>query len=325
MGINDNGSQPDASAGIDISFPDKGFLPPRIALTSTNSASPITAPALGLLVYNTAVAGNYPTNVTAGYYYWNGTAWVTLSVDPGTSIGDMRFWNGTRWVIIPAGINGQFLTFRYGIPVWGQAAFPCGTTVTVNHVAGVVAPVTKTVVYGTVTGIPGEQSKCWITRNLGANQQATAVNDGSEVSAGWYWQFNRKQGYKHDGANRTPNTAWITPISERSDWISAKDPCTLELGTAWRIPSESEWTNVNAVGAWTNWNGPWNSALKLHAAGELYYSSGALTDRGSYGNYWSSTNLVGDWGKNLFFGSLWCAMNGNFMSTGYSIRCIRDY
>ena len=45
----------------------------------------------------------------------------------------------------------------------------------INHLAANgVAPVDKTVTYSTVTGIPGEPTKCWITSNLGASQQATA-------------------------------------------------------------------------------------------------------------------------------------------------------
>ncbi len=133
--------------------------------------------------------------------------------------------------------------------------------------AGAVAPVAKSVTYGTVTNIPGEPSKCWITSNLGASQQATAVNDATEASAGWYWQFNRKQGYKHDGTTRTPNTTWIGSISETSDWVTANDPCTIELGSGWRIPTSTEWTNVDASGGWTDRNGPWTSGLKLHPAG----------------------------------------------------------
>ncbi len=85
--------------------------------------------------------------------------------------------------------------------------FECGTgTLVINHLTtGGVAPVNKSVMYGTVTNIPGETSKCWITRNLGDSQQATAVNDNTEASAGWYWQFNRKQGYKHDGSVVKPS------------------------------------------------------------------------------------------------------------------------
>ena len=137
----------------------------------------------------------------------------------------------------------------------------------VNHVAGTVAPVSKTVTYGTVTNIPGATTKCWITSNLGADHQATAVSDATEASAGWYWQFNRKQGYKHDGTTRTPNTAWITSINESSDWITANDPCTSELGSGWRLPTSTEWSNVDASGSWMDWFIPWISGLKLHAAG----------------------------------------------------------
>lgn len=78
-------------------------------------------------------------------------------------------------------------------------AFLCGNSITVSHVAGTVAPVSKTTTYGTVTNIPGETTKCWITSNLGADHQATSMGDATEASGGWYWQFNRKQGYKNDG------------------------------------------------------------------------------------------------------------------------------
>lgn len=73
---------PNASAKLEIAATDKGFLPPRIALTATNAFSPITgtaASAAGLLVYNTATAGSAPNNVVPGYYYWNGTAWIQIA------------------------------------------------------------------------------------------------------------------------------------------------------------------------------------------------------------------------------------------------------
>ena len=134
------------------------------------------------------------------------------------------------------------------------------------------------------------------------------MSDATEASAGWYWQFNRKQGYKlaDDGITRTPNTTWITSISETSDWLAASDPCTIELGGGWRIPTNTEWTNGDAGGSWTNWNGPYGSALKIHAAGNLYNSDGSLHDRGSYGYYWSSTQSSASNGWSLFFYSGLC-------------------
>ena len=71
-------STPNASAKLEITDANRGVLIPRIALTAANSAGPVTAPATSLLVYNTATAGVAPNNVTPGYYYWSGSAWVRL-------------------------------------------------------------------------------------------------------------------------------------------------------------------------------------------------------------------------------------------------------
>jgi hypothetical protein len=73
---------PNASAKLEVAATDKGFLPPRVALTATNAFSPIVgtaANATGLLVYNTATTTNTPNNVLPGYYYWNGSAWIQIS------------------------------------------------------------------------------------------------------------------------------------------------------------------------------------------------------------------------------------------------------
>jgi hypothetical protein len=201
--------------------------------------------------------------------------------------------------------------------------YPCGTSFTIDHVAGTVAPVTKTVTYGTITNIPGEPTKCWITSNLGADHQATAVDDATEPSAGWYWQFNHKQGYKHDGATRTPNSTWID-FAEFFDWQAANDPCAIELGNGWRIPTYTEWFNVDNIGNWTNWNGPW-TALKLHAAGYLNENDASLTFRGSYGRYWSSAQIDVSKAWHLFiFPSASMMGNGNTKMAGMTLRCLRD-
>lgn len=69
---------PSPSAKLEVASSNQGFLPPRIVLTATNAASPVTSPATGLLVYNTATAGTAPNNVAPGYYYWNGSTWVAI-------------------------------------------------------------------------------------------------------------------------------------------------------------------------------------------------------------------------------------------------------
>lgn len=90
IGINPDGGAPNPSALLDVdanALPvndKKGLLIPRLALTATNVPAPVVAPATSLLVYNTATAGTVPTNVTPGYYYWDGVQWVRLlaTTDP---------------------------------------------------------------------------------------------------------------------------------------------------------------------------------------------------------------------------------------------------
>lgn len=203
-------------------------------------------------------------------------------------------------------------------------ACPCGNPLIVDHMAGNVAPVNKAVIYKMAIDLPGEPSKCWITSNLGADHKADAVEDTTEASAGWYWQFNRMQGYMHDGLTRTPNTAWITGINENSEWTADNDPCTIELGGTWRIPTNSEWDNVYGNGGWVNWVAPWNSALRIHAAGYLHYLDGSLHDRGTGGYYWTGSQHNSPTGVYIYFNISTCAIEDEPKTSGFSIRCIKD-
>ena len=67
-------TSPDASAKLDVYSTNKGFLPPRVILSSSTDATTITSPAEGLLVYNLGSVG-----LQAGYYYWNGGSWATIA------------------------------------------------------------------------------------------------------------------------------------------------------------------------------------------------------------------------------------------------------
>ena len=196
----------------------------------------------------------------------------------------------------------------------------CGDPVAINHIAGSVAPVDKTVTYQTVSNIPGEPALCWITSNLGADHQAAAVDDATEASAGWYWQFNRIQGYKHDGVNRIPVDGWLTSIDENADWYPSNDPCASELGTGWRIPTQSEWNNVKQ---WTEWNGAWNSPLKLHAAGFIYYDD-VFHDRGVQGVYWSTLQGGNQTGWYMRFTSSLSVLAGNEKEMANTLRCVKE-
>jgi len=81
IGISNTGAVPHSSSMLDIDASpnnNMGLLIPRIDLTATNSALPVTEPAISLLVYNKATAGVAPNSVSPGYYYWNGAAWIAF-------------------------------------------------------------------------------------------------------------------------------------------------------------------------------------------------------------------------------------------------------
>lgn len=86
LGINT--SKPDASAILEVSSNEspnnpgtkkKGFLPPRVALSSNIDVTTIATPAVGLMVYNTQDNGVFPNEVSKDqYYYWDGQKWERL-------------------------------------------------------------------------------------------------------------------------------------------------------------------------------------------------------------------------------------------------------
>lgn len=75
---------PNASAKLDVYATNKGFLPPRVTLTSVTDATTIASPAEGLLVYNLGSVG-----LQAGYYYWNGANWATIATASSAGNGVM--------------------------------------------------------------------------------------------------------------------------------------------------------------------------------------------------------------------------------------------
>ncbi len=81
-GANDNigigTGAPNNSAQLEMADTDRGILINRVALTATNSASPVSSPAPGLLVYNTANSSSGSTEVLPGFYYWDGSRWIAM-------------------------------------------------------------------------------------------------------------------------------------------------------------------------------------------------------------------------------------------------------
>ncbi len=79
VGIGNTNPSSDALLDIGTNSSTAGLRLPRVALTTTNSASPLSAHVSGMLIYNTATAGTGNNAVTPGFYYNDGTNWVRLA------------------------------------------------------------------------------------------------------------------------------------------------------------------------------------------------------------------------------------------------------
>jgi uncharacterized protein (TIGR02145 family) len=74
VGINTDGSSPQASAMLDIKSTEKGFLVPRMTASQREG---IGSPVSGLLVYQ--------TDAESGFYYYSGSAWAFIGRSDGSS------------------------------------------------------------------------------------------------------------------------------------------------------------------------------------------------------------------------------------------------
>jgi hypothetical protein len=77
----------DPNAVLELESATKGLLLPRLILESTDSFAPmISSPTAGMTIYNTATDGDGSTQVTPGFYYWNGTAWIRVADSNSTTM-----------------------------------------------------------------------------------------------------------------------------------------------------------------------------------------------------------------------------------------------
>lgn len=169
--------------------------------------------------------------------------------------------------------------------------------------------------------------KIWLAVNLGATTSPETSADTSPGAAGWFFQFNRKQAYYHNGKTLIPQ--WkIQSINEDSSWKPANDPCRLLLSDPWRLPTieelrafQSAPISQGGLGEGNRTDG-FNSTLNLHAAGNLWGFTGELQNRGEAGNFWASNQVNSKQGEILGMSGQGSGSFGGNKAFGRSVRCI---
>ena len=225
------------------------------------------------------------------------------------------------WKVVARDIHGA----ETSSDIWEFRTIPfdCGNTT--FQYAGIT--------YGTVE----YKNRCWLDRNLGASQVATAWDD--PASYGYYNQWGRFLDGHQIPASATTTTLSSTDDPGHGDFILAsglphdwRDP---QNDSLWQdalrtnnpcpggfyVPSETEWTDASA--GWTTGTNGYNSPLKLSATGYRSRVDGALGLMGSDG-YYQSSSISGYNHVYLWVGSGAGMYYNGERAGGIAVRCIME-
>lgn len=223
VGINDDNSEPDPSAGLDVKFTNKGFLPPRLTCIERNA---IAGPMAGLMIWCTDCGPKGEAQV------FNGTNWTNMVGGVASSpfsIG-MTYGGGIVFYIDSTGVHGLIsaTTDQSASAQWGcfltsipgtSAAIGAGqdnTLIIINGCseAGIAARICDDLVLN-------EYSDWFLPSQNELNQMYLQKNIIGGFANGSYWsstEFSYVRAMAHnffDGyqnANQKTNTFYVRAV-----------------------------------------------------------------------------------------------------------------
>ena len=179
---------PDAT--LDIVSSTDGLLIPRISLTSTTSALPLTLPTISELVYNVASVAD----VTPGYYYWDGSKWVRLAAgitNDWSVLGNTGIIDGTNFIGTAALTNVDVAFRRNNLSAgkigltstsFGVGALNVGAS-TNSSAFGTNALILNTGANNVAFGNGTLSANTTGIQNTGVGNAALAANNGNALTA----------------------------------------------------------------------------------------------------------------------------------------------
>jgi len=222
-------------------------------------------------------------------------------------------------------IIGIVLVSSMAVDAQSCATGFCPPTITVHHVAGPVSPTTgditynvvKAAVFGSATG-----GYCMLDRNLGVTTLPTSESDYTN-GTGWFFQWGKVKGWT--AASISANLATYTqPASNATTWPASEDPCAVLLGSAWRVPTASEWT------AWGSTNfTPTLAFSTLKFSLNTYYTPSGTAGSSNYVTLWGNSSTGSNGNAYSVYAS---SVTGTFAYSPFGgpnysqpVRCIKNF
>lgn len=234
--------------------------------------------------------------------------------------------------------NGVVLTsnkvkitnLSFNVNRFGYSLFQCGDPVTFSYKG-------SSVTYGTVES----QGKCWMDRNLGASQVATAYNDSQAYGDLFQWGRLSDLHQNRTSSLTTPcelsttddpgHSNFICSLGSPWDWrdpqnnnlwqgvAGINNPCPV----GWRLPTITEWENERLSWAENNYNGAFNS-LKLTVGGIRRYDNPSIIRFAGYNGYYWSSSIQSVISYTMSIYGFDAFKDNHYRADGCSVRCIYD-
>lgn len=246
--------------------------------------------------------------------------------DPGVLEYNQDFY----WRVVAKDLDGE--TSESELWKFTIGGFTCGTSL-IEH---------NGLVYGTVDFV----GQCWLDRNLGATQVATAIDD--TLSYGYYYQNGRPEdGHEYPysevtdyfASSCTPGDSdfivanpsihpyhgeWYLGSGLACEWTLVSNPCPM----GWKIPETDVWFYVvNSLPTPATPNDHFNLPIKISYGGYrngltwFWQIGGDLYNRNTSAHYWTA----GSSGIDAFkFHEYTTGGSTEFSVEGLSIRCIKQ-
>jgi len=208
----------------------------------------------------------------------------------------------------------------------------CPSTMTVTH----TVPITLTITYGVYDDATNKL--CWITRNLGASNQAATLTDATEEALGFLYAWGNSQSNSPAIWGSTlgnhPTSGFLTTSQDWGTYDWPNDPCKSAFvaeNSAWRVANDVDWATISAQ--YTTEAACFAAPIKLHDGGYSDATSSTTLSVISGGmGVWHSSTPGRTFQYSYYYNHGQLMRNGTppapFTQKGMRydpVRCVRNY